>query len=310
VALLGQLELKDVTVIGNSIGGWIAAEMALLASPRVSSAILVDAVGIEVPGHPVADFFSLTMDQVFALSFHNPGPFRVDPATLPPAAQAIAAGNRAALATYAGTAMSDPTLAGRLARLELPTVVLWGDSDQIADPDYGRAYAAAIPLARFPAPGRHRPPAATRNPPAADERDLEQRRHRLLRPSRPRTQLGGKARHHASRRGAPVTRITRSCHLIEIGGRTLPTPRPMMAVLDANPRQAGPLRALILELAAQVHREPGCRFRTGRMRKRVPAAEAETERPVIFAHEHGKAAITTRPERRILAHWARAGTRH
>jgi len=114
-----------------------------------SGAILVDAVGIEVPGHPIADFFSLTMDQVFTLSFHDPEPFRIDPATLPPAAQAIAVGNRAALATYAGTAMSDPTLAGRLAHLELPTLVLWGDSDQIVDPGYGRAYAAAIPLARF-----------------------------------------------------------------------------------------------------------------------------------------------------------------
>jgi len=149
VALIGQLGLKDVTVAGNSIGGWVAAEMALLASPQVSGAILIDAVGIEVPGHPIADFFALTMDQVFTLSFHNPEPFRIDPATLPPAAQAIAAGNRAALVTYAGTAMADPTLARRLAHLELPTVALWGDSDQIADPDYGRAYAAAIPLARF-----------------------------------------------------------------------------------------------------------------------------------------------------------------
>jgi len=149
VALIGQAGLEDVTVIGNSIGGWIAAEMALLASPRVSRAILVNAVGIEVPGHPIADFFSLTMDQVFTLSFHNPEPFRIDPATLPPAAQAIAAGNRAALATYAGAAMSDPTLAGRLGRLELPTLVLWGDSDQIVDPEYGRAYAAAIHGAGF-----------------------------------------------------------------------------------------------------------------------------------------------------------------
>jgi len=89
------------------------------------------------------------MDEVFTLSFHNPEPFRIDPATLPPAAQAIAAGNRAALATYAGTAMSDPTLAGRLAHLKLATVVLWGDSDRIADPGYGRVYADAIPLARF-----------------------------------------------------------------------------------------------------------------------------------------------------------------
>lgn len=149
VALLDQLGAGDVTVVGNSIGGWIAAEIGLLGSPRVSGTILIDAAGLEVPGHPVADFFSLTMDQVFQLSFHNPGPFRVDPTTLPPAAQAAAAGNRAALAAYAGTSMSDPGLAGRLSALDLATLVLWGDSDQIVDPDYGRAYAAAIPMARF-----------------------------------------------------------------------------------------------------------------------------------------------------------------
>jgi pimeloyl-ACP methyl ester carboxylesterase len=147
--LLGQLDLQDVTVIGNSIGGWITAEIALLKSPRVSGIVLIDAVGIEVPGHPVADFFSLTMDQVFQLSFHNPEPFRIDPATLPPAAQAIAAGNRAAISVYAGAAMTDPTLAERLGSLEIPTLVLWGRSDGIVDVDYGRAYAAAIPMARF-----------------------------------------------------------------------------------------------------------------------------------------------------------------
>jgi len=110
--------------------------------------VLIDAVGIEVPGHPVADFFSLTMDQVFQRSFHNPEPFRIDPATLPPAAQAIAAGNRAAISVYAGSAMADPTLLERLGSLEIPTLVLWGRSDGIVDVDYGRAYAAAIPKAR------------------------------------------------------------------------------------------------------------------------------------------------------------------
>jgi pimeloyl-ACP methyl ester carboxylesterase len=149
VALLDQLGLQDVTVIGNSIGGWITAEIALAKSPRVSGIVLIDAVGLAVPGHPVADFFSLTMDQVFRLSFHNPEPFRVDPATLPPAAQAIAAGNRTAISVYAGAAMTDPTLAGRLGSLEIPALVLWGDSDGIVDAGYGRAYAAAIPMARF-----------------------------------------------------------------------------------------------------------------------------------------------------------------
>jgi pimeloyl-ACP methyl ester carboxylesterase len=147
--LLDELDLTDVTVIGNSIGGWIAAEMALTGSRRIAGVTLVDAVGIEVPGHPVADFFALTLAEVADLSYHEPARFRIDPATLTPQRQATMAGNRAALAAYAGTAMSDPALASRLARVAIPVLVVWGDSDGIADPDYGRAYAAAIPGARF-----------------------------------------------------------------------------------------------------------------------------------------------------------------
>jgi pimeloyl-ACP methyl ester carboxylesterase/mannose-6-phosphate isomerase-like protein (cupin superfamily) len=146
--LLAELDLDDVTVVGNSIGGWIGAELALLDSSRIGRLILVDAVGIEVPEHPVADFFSLTMDQVAQLSYHDPATFGVDPTKLPPAAQAAMAGNRAALAVY-GAAMTDPSLNGRLRDLTVPTLVLWGDSDQIVDPDYGRAFAEAIPGARF-----------------------------------------------------------------------------------------------------------------------------------------------------------------
>jgi len=46
--------------------------MALLDTKRISSFVLVDAVGIEVPGHPIADFFSLTLKQVAELSYHDP----------------------------------------------------------------------------------------------------------------------------------------------------------------------------------------------------------------------------------------------
>ncbi|MGH7041834.1 MAG: alpha/beta fold hydrolase [Acetobacteraceae bacterium] len=149
VALLDRLELADVTVVGNSIGGWIAAEMAILGSGRVSSYVLVDAVGIEVPGHPVADFFSLTPAEVAQRSYHDPDTFGVDPATLPPQVREALAGNRDALAVYGGTAMTDPSLAARLAAVAAPVLVAWGEADRIGDPDFGRAYAGAIPQARF-----------------------------------------------------------------------------------------------------------------------------------------------------------------
>lgn len=150
VALLDRLDLTEVTIIGNSIGGWISAEMALLGSPRISGVVIVDGVGIEVPGHPVADFFSLTMSQVADLSYHHPDAFRIDFSKLPPAQEAAMAGNRATLAVYAGTpSMVDPTLRTRLGAVTVPVLVVWGESDRIADPDYGRAFAAAIPGARF-----------------------------------------------------------------------------------------------------------------------------------------------------------------
>ncbi|OLB78452.1 MAG: alpha/beta hydrolase [Actinobacteria bacterium 13_2_20CM_2_71_6] len=147
-ALLDELDLVDVTVVGSSIGGWITAELALLHSDRISGTILVDAAGIDVAGQPVADIFALTMDQIAELSYHNPEPFRINPASLSDAQRAAIAANLATLRIYGGT-MADPTLRSRLATVTTPTLVIWGDSDGVCTPEYGRAYAAAIPGARF-----------------------------------------------------------------------------------------------------------------------------------------------------------------
>jgi pimeloyl-ACP methyl ester carboxylesterase len=147
--LLDELALEDVTVIGNSVGGWIAAEMAVAGTARLSGVVLLDAVGIEVKGHPVADVAGLSLPEIQALSFHDPTLFRVDPASVPDAQRAMLAANGATLAVYAGSTMADPTLLGRLGGIAIPTVVLWGESDQIVDPAYGEAYAAAINAARF-----------------------------------------------------------------------------------------------------------------------------------------------------------------
>jgi pimeloyl-ACP methyl ester carboxylesterase len=137
-------------VIENSMGGWIAAEMAVAGSARIAGLILVDAVGILVPGHPIADFFALTPTQVADLSYHDPDRFRIDLASMSADQRAVMAANRAALAAYAGTAMVDASLGGRLGRVQVPAlVVCGGDSDRIVDPDYGLAFAAAIPGAQF-----------------------------------------------------------------------------------------------------------------------------------------------------------------
>jgi pimeloyl-ACP methyl ester carboxylesterase/quercetin dioxygenase-like cupin family protein len=147
--LLRDLDLTDVCVIGNSIGGWITAELTVAESTgpdrRVSSAVLVDAAGLQLDAAPVPDFFSLSLDQVFDLSYFNPDAFRIDPAALPPERAAALAANRSALLTYAGARMSDPTLLSRLPQVSIPTLVVWGAADRMVPPEHGRAYADAIP---------------------------------------------------------------------------------------------------------------------------------------------------------------------
>jgi pimeloyl-ACP methyl ester carboxylesterase len=147
-ALLDELDVWDVTVIGNSLGGWIAAELALLGSPRVSGAILVDAIGLDDPDRPVTDVSTLSPAELIALSFHDPARFAPDPGAAGPSPELVAA-NRAALLTYGGTSMTDPALAGRLADLDLPVHLIWGADDGIVTPDYGRAFAAAVPGSHF-----------------------------------------------------------------------------------------------------------------------------------------------------------------
>lgn len=147
--LLDTLGLRDVTVVGNSLGGWTAAEMALVAAPAVGRYVLVDAVGLDLPEAPVVDFFSLTLPEVADLSYHEPDKFRIDPAELPAHRQAATAGNREALRVYGGPTMADPTLRERLVKAAGPTLVVWGAADRIVPPLHGRTYAAAMPDARY-----------------------------------------------------------------------------------------------------------------------------------------------------------------
>lgn len=148
--LLERLNLHEVMLIGFSIGGWIASELAVRDTSRLSSIILVDAVGIQVDGHEIADVFPLAPDELMALSYHNPEAFRIDPTTLRPEQITERAANFQALGVYGREpGMRDPKLRRRLARVRIPALVVWGESDGVVDTDYGRAYAQAFPNARF-----------------------------------------------------------------------------------------------------------------------------------------------------------------
>ncbi|GGJ51656.1 alpha/beta fold hydrolase [Deinococcus roseus] len=145
---LQHLNLQEVVVMGFSMGGWIASELVLHDSSRIGKLVLVNAVGIEVPGHPVTDVFNVTPAELARLSFHRPEAVQQVPLT--PELMALRAANFATLALYdQNLKMADPNLHPRLSEVQVPVLVTWGESDGIVDLTYGQAYAAAFPQAQF-----------------------------------------------------------------------------------------------------------------------------------------------------------------
>jgi pimeloyl-ACP methyl ester carboxylesterase len=150
---LAALELRDVTLVGASLGGWIAAAVAVKSTERLSRLVLADPVGIKVGDREtrdIVDVFAATDDELNALTYFDPKAGVRDYTAMPDAEVMIASRNREATARFAWSPfMHDPKLKHRLHRIRIPTLFLWGASDRIATENYGRAFCAAISGAQF-----------------------------------------------------------------------------------------------------------------------------------------------------------------
>jgi pimeloyl-ACP methyl ester carboxylesterase len=150
--LMDRLDLRDLDVVGCSIGGWIAAEIATKAPERIRRLVLVSPVGIKV-GPPdkldIPDIFAMPEDEVQALLYHDPGSAKHD--TTKMSDDELAAIFRAretlALLTWEPW-MHNPKLKRRLHRISAPTLFLRGESDGLVSQAYLDAYCRLLPNAR------------------------------------------------------------------------------------------------------------------------------------------------------------------
>jgi pimeloyl-ACP methyl ester carboxylesterase len=152
--LIEQLALDRVVLVGSSFGGWLAAEIATKASPRLARLVLIDPLGIRVSPEPdntdIVDFFSTKQAELDRLAYHDPANARLDHTTMSEEDAYIHFRNRESAALFGWSPyMNNPKLKHRLHRLTMPTLVLWGDSDRIVTPAYGERYAGLIPGAAF-----------------------------------------------------------------------------------------------------------------------------------------------------------------
>lgn len=148
--LMAHFDLREVILIGCSLGGWIAAEIATKCVDRLSQLILVAPTGIKVgdrEARDIPDIFALHPDEVVNLQYHDPTQGMVDYTSLSDEALTAIARNREATALYVWQPyFHNPKLRQRLHRITLPTLLLWGASDRFLMPDYyGGAYRDAIP---------------------------------------------------------------------------------------------------------------------------------------------------------------------
>jgi pimeloyl-ACP methyl ester carboxylesterase len=150
--LLDQLDLKDVVLIGMSLGGWTACEIATKCQHRLAKLILVDPVGIKVGDREtrdLPDIYALHPDEVNKLMMYDPSQ-APDYSKLSDDEMLALARNREAAVLYLWEPyMHNPQLRRRLHRITLPTLLLRGEADGLVSDAYARAYAASIPGARY-----------------------------------------------------------------------------------------------------------------------------------------------------------------
>ena len=152
-------------VIGFSFGGWIATEVAAHGHPNLDRLVLADPVGIKLGGREerdIANFFNTNPAELNRRAWADParrpqgvyglGWQTAIDETMSDADLVLLARNWDALCLYAWRPhMYNPQLKHWLRRIAVPTLLLWGESDGIVTPEYGRAYAELIPGARFEA---------------------------------------------------------------------------------------------------------------------------------------------------------------
>ena len=151
--VLDHLAYAKVTLMGLSFGGWLAAEIAATCPHRLDKLVLVGAVGIKVSDREtpdILDLFNTAPAVVERRRWHDPAKWAPDYDAMSDDALVAHARNRDALCLYAWDPyMHNPRLKRWLPRIAVPTLVLWGASDRVVKPAYGRAYSALIPGARF-----------------------------------------------------------------------------------------------------------------------------------------------------------------
>jgi pimeloyl-ACP methyl ester carboxylesterase len=148
---LAAFDIVDAILVGVSFGGWIAAEIATKCTDRIAAVVLADALGAKFGDRltrEIADLFSVPQYDQARLLYADGR--KIDYSAYSDEELMTFARNHHSFAHFAWSpTLHNPKLRQRLHRIDVPTLVLWGDRDKVVPLDYGRRFAETIPNARF-----------------------------------------------------------------------------------------------------------------------------------------------------------------
>ena len=191
--LMDRHGLDRIDLVGFSIGGWIAAELATKVPERIGRLVLIGPVGVKTGRSDkldIPDVFALPREQLDRLRFHDPANNPADLTAMSDEELPIVARNSETLALLTWEPyMHNPKLKHRLHRVDVPALFLRGASDGIVSADYLERYAALLPQARIETDRAGRAPSACR----AARDDRRQILEFLERQSNPRPAPGARS---------------------------------------------------------------------------------------------------------------------
>jgi pimeloyl-ACP methyl ester carboxylesterase len=149
--VIEAMGLAEIHLVGTSLGGWIAAEIAVRSCAKLATLTLSSAVGIHVKGVPKGDLFMWSREQLIRNLYHDP---KLAEAILAQPASdemlmAYAKNQLASAKLGWHPRLYNPHLRKWLHRISVPTLLVWGDDDKLVPLPHGPAYAALIPGARL-----------------------------------------------------------------------------------------------------------------------------------------------------------------
>jgi pimeloyl-ACP methyl ester carboxylesterase len=148
---LARLDLKNVLLVGASMGGWMAMEIAVRSTARLGGLVLVAPAGVKAPGVEPADIFLLSPEEGARRLFHDQS-FAEKRLAAPPTPEAIdlALKNRHTTARLAWEPrLHDPHLPKWLHRIDVPVSIIWGAQDRILPVAMSRELKRLLPKAEL-----------------------------------------------------------------------------------------------------------------------------------------------------------------